>query len=106
MFAVIESGGKQYRVEQGDVIEVERFAPAGGSEPSDVQFDRVLLIGDADRVQVGAPLVAGAVVKAALLGDVKGPKIRVFKTKKRKGYRRSRGHRQSLQRVRIAEISV
>jgi large subunit ribosomal protein L21 len=106
MFAVIETGGKQYRVEQGDVIDVERFASADAEEPVDVQFDRVLLVGEGDRIQVGAPLVEGAVVKASLLGDVRGPKIRVFKTKKRKGYRRTRGHRQHLQRVRIGEIQL
>jgi large subunit ribosomal protein L21 len=106
MFAVIETGGKQYRVEPGDVIEVERFAARDESVPRDVEFDRVLLVGDGDRVQVGAPVVEGAVVSASLLGDAKGPKIRVFKTKKRKGYRRTRGHRQHLQRVKIGEIRV
>jgi large subunit ribosomal protein L21 len=106
MFAVIETGGKQYRVKSGDVIEVERFAPGGGTEPRDVRFERVLLVGDGDQVQVGAPLVEGAVVQASLLGEAKGPKIRVFKTKKRKGYRRTRGHRQHLQRVRIGEIQL
>ena len=106
MFAVIETGGKQYRVEQGDVIDVERFASADKGEPVDVQFDRVLLVGEGDKIQVGAPLVAGAVVKASLLGDVRGPKIRVFKTKKRKGFRRTKGHRQHLQRVRIGEIQL
>jgi large subunit ribosomal protein L21 len=106
MFAVIETGGKQYRVEQGDVIDVERFASADADEPADVKFDRVLLVGDGDKIQVGAPLVAGAVVNASLLGDVRGPKIKVFKTKKRKGFRRTKGHRQHLQRVRIGEIQL
>lgn len=106
MFAVIETGGKQYRVEPGDVIEVERFAAGNETVPRDVQFDRVLLVGDGDQVQVGAPVVGGAVVLASLLGDAKGPKIRVFKTKKRKGYRRTKGHRQHLQRVKIGEIRV
>jgi large subunit ribosomal protein L21 len=106
MFAVIETGGKQYRVTPGEVIEVERFATGDEPVPREVQFDRVLLVGDGDQVRVGAPVVEGAVVQASLLGDAKGPKIRVFKTKKRKGYRRTRGHRQHLQRVRIGEIRL
>ncbi|HUP23962.1 MAG TPA: 50S ribosomal protein L21 [Thermoanaerobaculia bacterium] len=106
MFAVIETGGKQYRVKPGDVIEVERFATGDESVPRDVEFDRVLLVGDGDTVHFGAPVVEGALVRASLLGDAKGPKIRVFKTKKRKGYRRTRGHRQHLQRVKIGAIQV
>jgi len=105
MFAVIETGGKQYRVEQGDTIEVECcVAEDGAAQP--VKLDRVLLVGNGDDVKVGSPVVEGAVVVAAFLGDTKGPKIRVFKKKRRKGYKRTNGHRQQLQRLRIEEIHV
>jgi large subunit ribosomal protein L21 len=103
MYAVIVTGGKQYRVEKGDVIDVERQAEVG--DDGAVQFDRVLMIGGGDDVQVGTPTVDGAVVKASLVNEVRGPKIRVFKMKKRKGYRRTRGHRQDLLRVRIDDIA-
>ncbi|MFN7962932.1 MAG: 50S ribosomal protein L21 [Thermoanaerobaculia bacterium] len=102
MYAVIESGGKQYRVEQGEVLDVELLSSVG--EDGAVEFDRVLLIGGNGEARVGAPTVAGAKVRAKVLDAVRGPKIRVFKTKKRKGFRRTNGHRQHLHRVRIEEI--
>lgn len=102
MYAVIETGGKQYRVEQGDVIDVE-LAETAGSEDK-VTFDRVLMIGGGDGVRVGAPVVAGASVSGVRLDEVRGPKIKVFKKKRRKGYRRLQGHRQNLLRVRIDAI--
>lgn len=104
MYAVIESGGKQYRVEPGEVIDVERLGGIG--EDGAVEFDRVLLVAGDDGVKVGAPAVDGALVKGTLLDEVRGPKIRVFKMKRRKGYRRTRGHRQDLHRVRIDEIAL
>jgi len=103
MYAVIETGGKQYRVQPGDVIDVER-----GPEVADgtVEFDRVLMVGgEGTEVAVGSPTVDGAVVRASLVDEVRGRKIRVFKMKRRKGYRRTRGHRQDLLRVRIDEIA-
>ncbi|MDH3405207.1 MAG: 50S ribosomal protein L21 [Acidobacteriota bacterium] len=104
MYAVIETGGKQYRVEQGDVIDVERIAGAG--EGSDaITFDRVLMIGG-DAPRVGQPTVAGAQVTGRLVEPVRGPKIRVFKKKRRKGYKRLNGHRQDLLRVRIDRIEA
>jgi large subunit ribosomal protein L21 len=103
MYAVIETGGKQYRVQQGDVIDVERQAEVG--DDGAVQFDRVLMVGGEDDVQLGTPTVEGAVVKASLVDEVRGPKVRVFKMKRRKGYRRTRGHRQNLLRVRIDDIA-
>ena len=103
MYAVIETGGKQYRVEPGDVIDVERFSPAGEGHPQ-IEFDRVLMVQDGKQVRVGEPLVDGATVKATLLAEVRAPKILVFKMKRRKGYRRLRGHRQDLHRVRIESI--
>lgn len=103
MFAIIETGGKQYRVEKGDILDIERVAGASSDEP-EIDFDRVLLVADGDDVQIGAPTVGGAVVKGNFLGDVRGPKITVFKFKRRKQYRRKRGHRQDLHRVRIDDI--
>jgi len=103
MYAVIETGGKQYRVEPGDVIDVERVSGADGNE---VRFDRVLMATGDNGAQFGNPSIEGALVKASLVGEVRGPKIRVFKKKKRSTYRKSRGHRQDLVRVRIEGIEL
>lgn len=103
MYAVIETGGKQYRVKQGDVIEVERGPQVG--DDGAVEFDRVLMVGGSDDVSLGSPTVEGAVVRASAMAEVRGPKIHVFKFKRRKGYRRKTGHRQDLLRVRIGEIT-
>jgi len=105
MYAVIETGGKQYRVEPGDVIDVE-LAPVSGKKTQKVTFDRILLVGDDKGVEVGAPVVSDAVVTGILVDEVRGPKIRVFKMKRRKGYRRTRGHRQDLLRVKIENIKA
>ena len=112
MFAVIESGGKQYRVEPGDVLDVELLGTLG-PEPEKgaaVRFERVLAVGAADAgaagPRFGTPLVEGAVVTASLVGESLGPKIRVFKHKRRNTQRRTRGHRQHLHRVRIDEIQL
>jgi len=105
MYAVIETGGKQYRVSPGDVLDIELLRDAGEAGSS-VQFDRVLLVGGDGGTQVGAPLLEGAAVTGSLVGAVRGPKIRVFKSKKRKMYRRTMGHRQDLHRVRIDGIQV
>lgn len=106
MYAVIETGGKQYRVEPGDVIDVERISGAGDGGDTEVQFDRVLMVTGDNGAQFGSPVVEGALVKASLVGEVRGPKIRVFKKKKRSTYRKSRGHRQDLVRVRIEGIEL
>ena len=105
MYAVIETGGKQFRVEPGDVIDVE-LTPVSGKKTQKVTFDRILLIADDKGVKVGAPIVSGAEVTGVLVDEVRGPKIRVFKMKRRKGYRRSRGHRQDLLRVKIEDIKA
>lgn len=102
MYAVIETGGKQYRVAPGDVIDIERT----GSGEGEVRFDRVLMVTGDDGARFGNPVVEGALVKASLVGEVRGPKIRVFKKKKRTTYRRTRGHRQDLMRVRIEGIEL
>jgi large subunit ribosomal protein L21 len=107
MYAVIETGGKQYRVEPGDVIEIERLesgASAASGEDQSIEFDRVLMVRDDSSVKIGDPTIAGATVTGVPVGDVRGPKLVVFKMKRRKGYRRRRGHRQDLLQVRIDEI--
>ena len=104
MYAVIETGGKQYRVEQGDIIEVERLEDRGSSKSDKVEFDRVLMVRDDKDVKIGDPVVDGAKVTGVALGDYRAPKVVVFKMKRRKGYRRRRGHRQDLVQVRIDKI--
>jgi large subunit ribosomal protein L21 len=100
MFAVIRTGGKQYRVAPNDIIEIERIA----GEPGDiVELGEVLLLGG-DSPQTGSPTVAGALVAAELVEHIRGEKIIVFKKKRRKNYRRKNGHRQSLTMLRITEI--
>lgn len=108
MYAVIESGGKQYRVAPGDVIDVELLASHkdGQSDSEEIKFDRVLLVAGDNSLSVGNPVVEGALVKASFVDALRGPKIRVFKYKKRKGYRRTKGHRQNLHRVRIEGIEL
>ena len=103
MYAIIETGGKQYRVEPGEVLDVERVSAVG--DGGAIQFDRVLMVGGENGAQVGTPALEGAVVKATLVAEIRGAKVRVFKKKKRKQYRRTHGHRQDLHRVRIDEIA-
>ncbi len=104
MFAIIETGGKQYRVQEGDILDVE-ITSRGAEAGADVEFDRVLMVGEGEDVKIGQPTVDGAVVKASLVAAVRGPKIKVFKKKRRKGYKRTMGHRQDLHRVRIGSIT-
>jgi large subunit ribosomal protein L21 len=101
MYAIIQTGGKQYRVEAGDVLDVELDASGEGDS---IEFEEVLLVGEGESVRIGAPLVENARVSASLLDDVRGPKLLVFKKKRRKGYKKLAGHRQNLLRVRIDEI--
>ncbi len=103
VYAIVESGGKQYRVEPGAVVALERIPGDVGGR---VELDRVLLVADGSRVQVGHPLVAGARVVTEILAQTRGEKIDVFKFKKRKKYRRKTGHRQEQTRVRVAEIVI
>jgi large subunit ribosomal protein L21 len=103
MYAVVTTGGKQYRVEAGSELVVERLAAEPGAS---VTFDRVLLVGDGDAVTVGTPTVDGATVSGTVIGEALGPKLVVFKFKQKVKYRRHAGHRQHLTRVRIDEISA
>ena len=102
MYAIIQTGGKQYRVQQGDVIFVEKLDLA---QDATVDFD-VLLLGREDGVTVGKPLVPGAKVNAKVLGQVKGETIIVFKYKSKKNYRRKQGHRQPYTKLEITGITA
>ncbi|HPC82567.1 MAG TPA: 50S ribosomal protein L21 [Thermoanaerobaculaceae bacterium] len=105
MYAIVEAGGKQHRVEVGQRLAVERIWP--GAEPgAEVLFERVLLVRDEQKVRVGKPLVEGAVVKGTLTRLLRGEKIIVFHKKRRKGYRKTAGHRQDLYEVRIDAIEA
>jgi large subunit ribosomal protein L21 len=99
MFAVIKTGGKQYRVASGDVIKVERLEAEAGDT---IALDQVLMIDGA----IGTPLVAGASVAAEVIAQDRGPKLIIFKKKRRQNYRRKNGHRQDLTVLRITEISA
>ncbi|MBC7348777.1 MAG: 50S ribosomal protein L21 [Candidatus Aminicenantes bacterium] len=101
MFAVIKTGGKQYRVKVGDVLSVEKLEAEKGQL---VHFDQVLLLEDDSQIQVGTPYLEKARVAAEVLDDYKGGKVIVFKKKRRKGYRRKKGHRQLMTKVRISGI--
>ena len=104
MFAIIKSGGRQVRVTPGAVVEVDRVQLAAGDK---VTIDQVLFVGKDDGSMLsGAPFVAGAKVLGVIAGESRGPKIRVFKKKRRKGMRRTRGHRSTYTRVRIVDIVV
>lgn len=101
MYAVIQTGGKQYRVKSGEQVKVELLAAEVGAT---VSFDRVLMLGEGDGVRVGAPLVEGATVKATVVAQGRGEKIRIFKLRRRKHFAKTQGHRQGFTEVRIDEI--
>ncbi len=103
MYAVVTTGGKQYRVEAGSTLLVEKLV---GEPGSSVTLDRVLLIGDGEAVTVGTPTVDGASVRATVVGEELGPKIVIFKFKQKVKYRRRTGHRQHLTRLHIDAISA
>ncbi len=101
MYAIIETGGKQYRVQQGDVIFVEKL----DKEPEGtIDFD-VILLGTDDGVKVGKPIVEGAKVQAKVVAQVKGEKILVFKYKSKKNYRRRKGHRQAYTKLEVVSVN-
>ena len=101
MYAVIKTGGKQYRVSAGTKLKVEQLAADVGAE---VVIDQVLMVGSGDAVQVGTPLVAGANVRATVLAHGRGDKVRIFKHRRRKHYKRQGGHRQWFSELFIAGI--
>ncbi|MEI9889978.1 MAG: 50S ribosomal protein L21 [Caulobacteraceae bacterium] len=102
MYAVIKTGGKQYRVQAGDLLVVEKLDGDVGAE---VAFDQVLMLGDGADVLVGAPAVDGAVVTATLIETRKGEKVKIFKKIRRQGYRRTRGHRQQESVLRVTSVA-
>ena len=101
MFAVIKTGGKQYRVAKDDVLTIERLEGEAGAE---VEFTEVLMIGGNGTPKIGTPTVPGAKVTAELVEQTRGPKLIAFKKRRRKNSRRKRGHRQDLTKVRITDI--
>jgi large subunit ribosomal protein L21 len=103
MFAVIKTGGKQYRVAADDVIVVEKLDAEAGAQ---ISFGEVLMLGDGGDVKIGAPTLTGASVTGELVEQRKGEKIKIFKKKRRNTYRRKRGHRQHESVVRITAISA
>lgn|SRR5205809_6056524 len=104
MYAVIKSGGRQYRVEQGATIRVDKLA--GAEKGQTVEIGDVLLVADGDNVKVGSPTVAGAKVTAEILGEVLGPKLLIFKFRRRKAYRKKTGHRQPFTALKITGITA
>jgi large subunit ribosomal protein L21 len=100
-YAVIKTGGKQYRVSEGDTITVEKLPEQPGTK---ITFNEVLLVGEGDSIRVGRPTVQGASVSGEILDQIKGDKVIAFKFKRRKGYHRTVGHRQKLTKVKISTI--
>ncbi len=103
MYAVVKTGGRQYRVEPGETIEVERLP---GEIGETIDLSHILMVGDGDAVNIGSPTLTTASVKAEIVGHKRGNKIIVFKSKRRKGYRRKQGHRQSLTSLKITDIQA
>ena len=101
MYAVIKTGGKQYRVQEGDTLRVEKLAAEAGAK---IQFDQVLMVGEGADVTVGTPFLSGAQVSATVLAQGRGDKIKVVKFKRRKNYLRQKGHRQAYTEVEITKI--
>ncbi len=101
MYAVIATGGKQYRVNKDDVIDIERIEGEAGQK---ISFDEVLVLGEGDKIECGNPLIASAKVNAEIVEQFRGKKLVVFKMKRRKGWRRKQGHRQELTKVKITKI--
>ncbi|MBW2630629.1 MAG: 50S ribosomal protein L21 [Deltaproteobacteria bacterium] len=103
MYAVIKTGGKQYKVSEGEVLNFEKVE---GDKGDTVSFDEVLLVSKDEDVKVGTPFVEGAKVVGEIISQIRGPKITVFKMKRRKGYSKKTGHRQDLTSLKIKEIVV
>jgi len=103
MYAVIKTGGKQYRVAAGEKIKVEQIPADVGAE---VTLDQVLMVGEGESVKIGAPLVSGATVKAVVLSQGRHDKVTIFKMRRRKHYQKHQGHRQNYTELRIEAISA
>jgi large subunit ribosomal protein L21 len=103
MYAVIKTGGKQYRVSAGEKLKVESLPAEVGSE---ITLDQVLMVGEGDSVKMGTPILAGASVKATVVAHGRGEKVQIFKMRRRKHYRKSQGHRQNYTEIQISGISA
>ncbi len=103
MYAIIETGGKQYRVQEGDLLRVEKL---DGEVGATVSLDQVLAVGGGDALAVGRPFIDGAKVQCTVVAQDRAPKILVFKKKRRKGYRKLQGHRQPYTALRVAAIEA
>ncbi len=103
MYAVIKTGGKQYRVSEGDILAVEKLE---GEQGSTITFDNVLAVGGGEGLKLGKPFLEGAKVEAEVLVQGRAKKVLVFKFKRRKGYKRTKGHRQYFTRVRVKSINA
>ena len=103
MYAIIKTGGKQYRVQEGDTLRVEKLE---GKEGSEINFDNVLMYSDGEKITLGEPEIESAVVKGHVVEQAKDKKVIVFKYKRRKGYRKTQGHRQYYTAVKIDSIQV
>jgi large subunit ribosomal protein L21 len=103
MYAVIKTGGKQYRVAQGETLKIETVA---GDVGSAIVLDKVLMVGNGDKVTVGKPLLTGATVKATIVSNGRHDKVKIFKMRRRKHYQKHQGHRQNYTEIRIDGISA
>lgn len=103
MYAVIKTGGKQYKVSPGDVVRVEKLAVKRGDT---IEIKDVFMVADGDKVSVGKPTLASARVTAEVMGDGRGEKLLIFKHRRRKGFRKTTGHRQDFTALRIKEITA
>ncbi len=103
MFAVVRTGGKQYKVKEGDIIKIEKLV---GEEGDSVELEEVLLIGDAPDTKIGQPLVPNAKVVCSIIDQGKSKKVVIFKAKRRKGYQKKQGHRQMYTSLKINQIIV
>jgi large subunit ribosomal protein L21 len=103
MYAVIKTGGKQYRVSAGEKLKIEQIAAEIGAE---IVLDQVLLVADGEAVTIGTPLVSGAQIKVKVLAHGRGEKVRIFKMRRRKHYRRTQGHRQNYTEIEILGIAA
>ena len=103
MYAVIKTGGKQYRVAAGEKIKIEQIPADVGTE---ITIDQVLMVGEGESVKIGAPLVAGATVTAKVIAQGRHDKVRIFKMRRRKHYQKRQGHRQNYTEIQIGEITA
>ena len=103
MYAIVEIAGQQFKVQKDQKIYVHRLDAKAGDK---IEFDRVLMSGDGDKITIGAPAISGALIKAEVIDHVKGDKIIVFRKKRRKGYKKRNGHRQSFTSIKITGINL